>query len=236
MPKTIGSVKETRLLCSIQGIATRYITGGIKGTAFNTLEAHTNLPPIDLAFRIAQFCAASRISALPPSHPLYPLANRTTSWLVMLHHSPLHFLFFITGIKLQHIEKILLVRHHPNYLPTMRSAIASDKKEALQSTSISHQLTHYKVYCNRSGFKGGIGTAAVLYKGRELVKLLLYHLGPTTEHTVYKAKLTGMLLAFYLLHLLTCHLTSTVIIRLDNQAAIHSLNNQIPKPAHYLLD
>ena len=136
----IGSVKETQLLCSIQGIATRYITGGIKGTTFNTLKAHVNLPPIDLAFRITQFCAASRISALPPSHPLYPLARRTASQLVRSHRSPLHFLFFITGIKLQCIEKILPVQRHPNYHPTMRSTIASNKKEALQSASISHQL------------------------------------------------------------------------------------------------
>ena len=76
----------------------------------------------------------------------------------------------------------------------------------------------------------------MLYKGREPVKLLLYHLGPATEHTVYEAELTGMLLTFYLPHLLTCRLTSTVIIRLDNQAAICSLNNQKLKPAHYLLD
>ena len=100
---------------------------------------------------------------------------------------------------------------------------------------IFHQLTHYKVYCDRSVFKGGIGAAAVLYKGREPVKLLLYHLGPANEHTVYEAELTGMLLTFYLLHLLICCLTSTVIIGLDNQAAIFSLNNQKLKPAHYLL-
>ena len=231
----IGSVKETQLLRSIQGIATRYITGGIKGTTFNTLKAHMNLPPIDLAFRITQFCAASRISMLPPSHPLYPLACRTALWLIRSHCSPLHCLFFITGIKLQHIEKILPVQCHPNYHPMMRSTIASNKKEALQSASISHQFTHYKVYCDRSGFKGGIGAAAVLYKGREPVKSLLYHLGPTNEHIVYEAELMGMLLTFYLLHLLICCLTPTVIIGLDNQAAICSLNNQKLKPAHYLL-
>ena len=77
-PKSYGSVKDTQLLCSIQGMATRYITGSIKGAAFDILEAHVNLPPIDFTFRLAQFCTASRISMLPPLYLLYPLACRAT--------------------------------------------------------------------------------------------------------------------------------------------------------------
>ena len=72
-PKSYRSVKDTQLLCLIQGMATRYITGGIRDTAFDVLEAHANIPPIDLTFRIAQFHTASRISAIPLLHPLYPV-------------------------------------------------------------------------------------------------------------------------------------------------------------------
>lgn len=35
---------------------------------------------------------------------------------------------------------------------------------------------------------------------------------------------------------LTCQLTSTVLVGLDNQAVLHTLNNQNTKPSHHLLD
>ena len=44
----------------------------------------------------------------------------------------------------------------------------------------------------------------------------------------------GLLLALHLLLWLTCHLLISVIIGLNNQAAIHLLVNQESKPAHYL--
>ena len=50
-------------------------------------------------------------------------------------------------------------------------------------------------------------------------------------------ELIGIILAFHLLTLLACQLTtSSVVIGLDNQARIKSPNNQKAKPAHYLLD
>ena len=66
--------------------------------------------------------------------------------------------------------------------------------------------------------------------------MLQYHLGPSTKHTIYEPELIGFLLAFHLLNMPMCHSTSTVIIGLDNQMVIWSLNNQRAKPAHYLLD
>ena len=97
-------------------------------------------------------------------------------------------------------------------------------------------LSYCKVYCNGSGFEGGAGASAVLYKDNHVVKSLHFYLGPLTEHTVYESELVGLLLALHLLLRLTCHLLFSVIIRLDNQAAIRLLTNQESKPAHYLLD
>lgn len=53
---------------------------------------------------------------------------------------------------------------------------------------------------------------------------------------MYKSELTGIILTLHLLTTLTCHITSTVIVGLDNQAAIESLNNQKSRLAQYLLD
>ena len=93
-----------------------------------------------------------------------------------------------------------------------------------------------QIYCDGLGFEGGASTLVILYKGNHTVKLLHYHLGPLTTHTVYEFKLIRLLLTLHLLLGLTCQLLHTVIIGLDNQAMICSLSNQTPKPAHYILN
>ena len=92
-------VGTTKLLQMIQGIDTIYITRSIKGTAIDILEAHANIPSIDLLFCEAQFQAAMRISALPQHHPLHMIAHKVSTHFIKSHRSPLHYLFFTTGIK-----------------------------------------------------------------------------------------------------------------------------------------
>ena len=234
--KSNGLVSDTKSLQLIQGTAARYITGGIQGTAYNILEAHADLPPVDLLFRRVQFRAASRICTLPPRHPLYPIACRTAARFVRSHRSPLHYLFFVTGLRPKHTETIDPVRQHPNYKPALNTVIKPNKESALTEANNNHVSTCYKVYSNSSGFEGGASASAILYKDNCVVKSLCCYLGQLTEHTVYKSELIGLRLALHLLLGLTCQLLHSVIIGLDNQAAIHSLTNQEVKPAHYLLD
>ena len=234
--KSSGSVADTESLQSIQGTAVRYITGGIRGTAYEVLEAHTNLPPIDLLFRKIQFRATIRICALPPHHPLYEVTCWAARHFVNTHRSPLHYSLFTTGLKLQNVETIDPVHQHPNYCPALKTKISSDKETTLTAANENHTESHYKVYCDGSGFEGGAGASAVLYKGNHTIKSLCYHLSPLTEHTVYKSELIGLMLTLHLLIGLTCQLLFTVTIGINNQAAIRSLTNQKSKPVHYLLD
>ena len=236
--KSAGSARTTKLLHLIQGAATRHITGGLRGMAFNTLEVHANLPPVDLLFQKSQFWATSRITALPACHPLFPIAQMAAACFMKSHRSPLHYLFFTTGIKPQLIETIASMDHcSPTYIPVFKTTISEDKVKVLQHAGIVHDLMRYKVYCNSSGFQEGAGAAAVLYKGNRAVKTLQLHAGSMTEHTVYKMELIGIILTFHLLTLLACQLTSSsVVIGLNNQARIKFLSNQKAKPAHYLLD
>ena len=170
--KSNSSVSDTKSLQSIQGTVARYITGGIRGTAYNILEAHANLPPVNLLFRRVQFRAASRICTLPPRHPLYPIACHTVARFVRSHRSPLHYLFFITGLRPKHTETIDPVHQHPNYKPALNTVIKPNKESALTEVNNNHVSTHYKVYSNGSGFEGGAGTSAILYKDNHFVKSL----------------------------------------------------------------
>ena len=141
LQKSSGSVADTKSLQSIQGTAARYITGSLCGTAYDVMEAHADLPPIDLLLRRIQFRAASRICALPPRHPLYPIACHTAARFVKSHRSPLHYIFFITGLKPQNTKTIDPVRRHPTYKPTLKTFIGPDKEAALMVANINHAST-----------------------------------------------------------------------------------------------
>ncbi|KAF8154760.1 hypothetical protein B0H34DRAFT_616330, partial [Crassisporium funariophilum] len=61
-------------------------------------------------------------------------------------------------------------------------------------------------------------------------------LGPDTHHTVYEAEIVGLTLSLHLLTSLGRQLSDAVTLGSNSQAAIRALNNQLPHPAHYLLD
>ena len=231
-----GSIGETKLLHSIQGRVAHYITGGIRGTAFDILEAHANILPIDLLFRRVQFRAATRISSLPSRHPLYPIACYAARNFVNKHKSPLHYLFYLTQVVPQSVETIDPVRRHPTYKPPLITRISHSKEAALERAIAMHQHTQYKVYTDGSSFKGGVGASAILYKNNHVMKTCRYHLGTSTKHTVYEAELVGIILALFLLASLSCQLLGSIVIGLDNQASIRALANQESKPAQYLLN
>lgn len=74
--------------------------------ALDVLEAHTNIPLIDLLIRKIQFRGATRVCALPPNHPPYLLVQKASTHLVQSHRSPLHYLLFTMGIKPDEIETV----------------------------------------------------------------------------------------------------------------------------------
>ena len=118
-----------------------------------------------------------------------------------------------------------ILHHHPR-----------QQASALTSVLTAHKTTKVSVYCNGSGFEGGIGAAAVLFINQEEQCVLKYHLGTKVQHMVYKAEIVGLILALHLLAALTHRLTAHIIIDSDSQATIKSLLNQCPHPAHYLLE
>ena len=67
-----------------------------------------------------------------------------------------------------------------------------------------------------------------------MCQALQFRLGKMSYHTVFEGELVGMLLA---LHLLARQRgVHSVLITLDNQAAMTALQNNIPQASHYLLD
>ena len=68
-----------------------------------------------------------------------------------------------------------------------------------------------------------------------VLKTVRYRLGTETEHTVYEAEITAVILALHLLMQVERDLPR-VTIGVDNQAVLLGLKNQRSKPGHHLLD
>ncbi|KZP03329.1 hypothetical protein FIBSPDRAFT_691953, partial [Athelia psychrophila] len=87
-----------------------------------------------------------------------------------------------------------------------------------------------------SGYKGGIGAAAVLYEGSRVIAVRRYYLGKSTEYTVHNGEAVGVIMGLDLLISFTRRLRGPTIIGCDNQAVLRGLTNQKPHTGHYLLD
>ncbi|KZP06928.1 hypothetical protein FIBSPDRAFT_685533, partial [Athelia psychrophila] len=87
-----------------------------------------------------------------------------------------------------------------------------------------------------SGYKNGIGAAAVLYEGTRVIAVRRYHLGSSKRYTVHNGESVGIIMGLHLLLTFTRRLTGPVIIGCDNQAVIRGLNNQQSHSGHHLLD
>ena len=233
--KCLGLVKVTTKLAPAQCRAAKLITGALSTTAGDMLEAHANLLPIDLLFRKVTFHAAAQIASLPPAHPLSSPAHKASKRFVQHYRSPLHNLFGLLNIDPHIVKPISPVHCQSNYTPAFITSIPPDKPAAL-AQAINNHNTKISVYCDGSGYEGGIGASAVLYINSTERCSLQYHLGPDTEHTVYEAEIAGLLLALHLLSSLMSSPRSPVIIGLDSQAMIQALMNQRSHLAHHLLD
>lgn len=109
--------------------------------------------------------------------------------------------------------------------------IAATKDEAEEEEQANNR--DVRVYSDRSGFKGGIGTSAVLYRCNKPKCSLRFYLGSAGHHTIYEGELVGMLLANELLHTET---GIKAMIGVDSQAAILAMASFKPAPGHYLVD
>ena len=186
--KMKGSVAMTNKLCSTQHKVAKTVTRVLSSTTRDILDTHTNLFPIDLLFRKILFRATICIYMLPQSHPLYAAIREAVHRSIRHHCLLLHNLLLIANISPNSVETISTVRHSPGHTEAFRSFICSSKEQALEKIEVIEHAHPVQVFCDGSGFKGGVGALAVLYIDNHIIKVLHYHLGLEKEHTVYKLK------------------------------------------------
>ncbi|GBE84774.1 RNA-directed DNA polymerase from mobile element jockey [Sparassis crispa] len=219
--KTHRSVLAIKSLARVQRQAALLITGALSSTATDTLNAHASLLLFHLLVDKVCHRAAARLCTLPPSHPLHDQVARASTHYVKSHCSPLHELLHAYQIFPGNMEKI--------------QPVAPSKAEALDSELKWADAGGIRVYTDGSDIDAGVGASAVLYcPGSSTVKVLRYHLGPSSEHSVYKAEVVGLVLA---IHLLKREISvQSASCAANNKASILATKLQKPAPGHYLID
>lgn len=222
-----------RPLMAVQRMAALMTTGALRSTATDTAEAHADMLPLPLLRDKICQRATLRIASLPESHPLHARVKRAARNYVNSHRAPLHELTNAYKIEPAKMETIAAVRHHPKWKPRIKAVIAQSKETAIANDAADDEFI--RVYSDGSGYEGGIGAAAVLIVPGESPKVLRFHLGPDTEHTVYEAEVVGAALGAELLHKRRTMITKAALC-IDNQAAILATQSIRPAPGHHLVD
>jgi ribonuclease HI len=231
----------TTQMSRVQCMATTLITGGLRSTSNEMLDAHANVLPFQQTLRKICLRATLRMATLPDTHPLakdirsaYMFGAKREFKGRKQHPSPLHKLTYEYQIDPDTTEKIRPVRHYPKWNPDTEMHI-SDKPERAVDEDLSAE-EDIEAYSDGSSIEGGVGAAAVIMQGEEVIKSRRFYLGKDTEHTVYEGELVGMILAVQLLKEEGGERGGTMSLGVDNQAAIRTTSAFRSQPGHYLMD
>jgi hypothetical protein len=159
---TKGSINK---LARIQRQAALDITGALRSTANDTLDAHANLLPFPLLVSKAVHRAAVRLACLPDSHPLATKVQKAAKRYVKRHRSPIHEIIHAYSLNPERMEKIHTVVFGPKWHPAFNTRIPQNKERAIKE--MEEERAQVVVYSDGSCIDGGVGAAAVLYKDRK---------------------------------------------------------------------
>jgi hypothetical protein len=95
------------------------------------------------------------------------------------------------------IETVNVACRVPSWSPPIPTLIPPTREEALQLEKDNED--DIKIYTDGSGHNSHIGAAAVLFRGFNEPKIVRFHLGPKSKHTVYEGERIRHLLALNLL-------------------------------------
>jgi ribonuclease HI len=171
----------------------------------------------------------------PPAHPLHKPARKCTAHVVKGHMSPLHKLMNTYRIKPGNIECIRPAPHNPALTHKRSFTISIPTDKEASKTEDAQATEKIKVYSDGLSLDGSVGAAAILIRDRKPNRMLHYHLGPSSQHTVHEAELIGILLGLHLIKMDKKGRTS-YSLGVDNQAVLSTLNTVKISPSQYITD
>jgi ribonuclease HI len=226
-----GSKGSVNKLARIQRQAALDITGALRSTANDMLDAHANLLPFPLLVSKLVHRAAVRLACLPNNHPLAAKVRRSAKRYVKRHRSSIHEIMHAYSLNPERMEKIQTVVFGPKWQPAFRTRIPQSKEQA--ADEVKTEGAQVVIFSDGSCIDGGVGAAAILYKNGKEQKSVRLYLGPESEHTVFEAELAGAAIGAKMLNMES---SGRYTIALDNQAAIQTTRRESTIPGQYLVN
>jgi ribonuclease HI len=232
-PTIRGSVKVTRQIASIQRAGALAISGGLRTSPSDTLDALTYLLPAALTIDKVCHRAYTRLTMLPADHPLFPLINSGTVRRVKRHRAPIHNLRNLYDHEPRRIEKIPSAARDPAQIGKLpfEISIAESRSDSIEEAGNAEE--EIQIFTDGSSMEGRVGAAAITLQQGKITSALHFHLGPDTEHTVHEAELVGILLAIHIIDKEAAG-SITFAIGVDNQAAMKIFSSDLRIPGQHL--
>lgn len=227
-----GTMGKIRNLARVQREAAVLITGAMRTTATDTLDAHADLLPFPLLVAKHIHRAGTRMATIPNSHALHGQIKRAARRYVAKHKSPMHEVLHRNKIKPEQYEKIKPNLWGPKWEQEHTTVIAENKEKAMEDME-KYKGCHV-VYTDGAGRDGKVGAAAIYTPKKGEKRKRRKFLGEAGQRTVFEAELVGIALALDIAK--GIKYTNEVIICTDNQAAIKATTRQRAVPGQQLVE
>jgi len=217
-----GTVKVTGQLVTIQKAGALAITGGMRTSAADALDATAFLLPAPMLADKWCHRAAVHLAMLPKEHLLHRIVQNKRSGKIIHHKSPLNSLLAAYRHNPKKMEKILVVQRDPTLqgkLPFMIS-IAISRDDSISKAENASEVV--QIFTDGSAINGKVGAAAILTRRGNPPCALHLYLGPEKEHTVHEAELVGILLGMHRVST-EKHSSTSFAIGVDNQVVLLQL-------------
>lgn len=230
-----GSVRALKSMGKIQRIATLAITGGLRTSPNDLLDAHAGVLPANLMLERICYAAMVRAASLPAGHPTREMIRRYSHTPAKTHLTPIQKLIERYKIKPHLYETITPEPRPPTYKSKFTTTIADTKEDSIKAEK--NDNSDIKIYTDGSGYEGKVGAAAVLYrKGtEEPEKILRFHLGSIKQHTTFEGEAVGSILAAWMLQGRSEVGKAKVATYSDSQAFIKATGARNSGPGQYLV-
>ena len=157
-------------------------------------------------------------------HPITKIVRHSLRCPVKRHPSPIHVLVKLSGLRAGDVApppKLSLEQ----VKQSLFRGIIDESQEASIEGKCSDKAW-IRIYTDGSAITGnrGVGASAALFEaGQPNFVACQFHLGKETDHTSYKAELTGVLMALHLV--MSMPPNSTISIYSDNQATLKAITS-----------
>ncbi|KIJ57559.1 hypothetical protein HYDPIDRAFT_104102 [Hydnomerulius pinastri MD-312] len=129
----------------VQRLSALMITGGMRSTATDLLNAHADLLPIQLQIRKHCHRETLHMARFHESHPSQKELQSASRGRKGFR-SPLHRLFLAFKINPKTTETIESVRHNTKWIPEVTTRIARDKDEAVLEDMLAEEEDYVSLY------------------------------------------------------------------------------------------